>query len=129
MDKDIKEIKETLKRHEEHLIEHDKHFEIIEEQLKRHEEHLIEHDKHFERIEAKLKEHDEDLKELKEMIKSLQEAMVIVEDAVTRKLPALFDGYKMHQEKQEQFEARLDKIEEVSEEHSIRIFALESAKK
>lgn len=136
MDKDIKEINETLKRHEEHFIEHDKHFERIEEQLKRHEEHLIEHDKHFERIEAKLKEHDEhferieehlkrhdeDLKELKEMIKSLQEAMVIVEDAVTRKLPALFDGYKMHQEKQERLEEKL-------EEHSIRIFALEAAKK
>ena len=86
-------------------------------------------DKDIKEIKETLKRHDEDLKELKEMIRSLQEAMVIVEDAVTRKLPALFDGYKMHQEKQERLEERLDKIEEVSAEHSIRIFALEAAKK
>ena len=137
------EIKMALNKHEEHLKscdehfiqvdkklkEHDEHFERIEAKLKEHDEHferieakLKEHDEHFERIEEHLKRHDEDLKELKEMIRSLQEAMVIVEDAVTRKLPALFDGCKMHQEKQEQ-------LEEILEEHSIRIFALEAAKK
>ena len=148
------EIKIALNKHEEHLKscdehflevdkklkEHDEHFERIEAKLKEHDEHfekieakLKEHDERFERIEAKLKEHDErfekiekEIAELKEMVKDLQRAMLIIEDAVTNKIPALFDGYAMHQEKQEQLEERVGTLENSSEIQSIRISALES---
>ncbi len=76
-----------------------------------------------------IKEYDKNMKELKEMIRNLQKSMAIVEDAVTRKIPAILDGYKMHQEKQEQFEKRLDNLEQESEKHSIQIFALETVSK
>ena len=56
----------------------------------------------------------------------MQRTLLIVEDAVTNKIPALFDGYKMHQEKQEELEERVDTLENSSEKHSIRISVLES---
>ena len=127
------EIKKALDKHEEHLKSCDEHFLEIDEKLKEHDEHferieakLKEHDERFERIEAKLKEHDEQFEELKEIIRSIQRTLLIVEDAVTNKIPALFDGYKMHQEKQEELEERVDTLENSSEKHSIRISVLES---
>ena len=110
--KDMIEIKAKLD-------EHDQNFKEIKAKL-------AEHDKDIKEIKAKLAEHDKDIKELKEMIQSLQRTMLIIEDAVTNKIPALFDGYAMHQEKQEQLENKVDKIEEKVETHSIRIAALET---
>ena len=52
--------------------------------------------------------------------------MVIIEDAVVNKIPALFDAYIMHQEKQELLETRMNKLEDVSQMHSIRIMSLEN---
>ncbi len=110
--KDMLEIKTKLK-------EHDKDIKEIKEKLE-------EHSKDIKEIKKKLEEHDKDIKELKEMIKSLQRTMLIIEDAVTNKIPALFDGYAMHQEKQEELENKVEKIEEKVETHSIRITALEA---
>ena len=129
--KDMAEIKAKLD-------EHDQNFkEIYTKDMVEIKAKLAEHDKNFKEIKetytkdmleirAKLAEHDKDIKELKEMIQSLQRTMLIIEDAVTNKIPALFDGYAMHQEKQEQLENKVDKIEEKVETHSIRIAALET---
>lgn len=129
--KDMAEIKAKLD-------EHDKNFkEIYTKDMVEIKAKLAEHDQNFKEIKetytkdmleirAKLAEHDKDIKELKEMIQSLQRTMLIIEDAVTNKIPALFDGYAMHQEKQEQLENKVDKIEEKVETHSIRIAALET---
>ena len=127
------EIKMALNKHEEHLKSCDEHFIQIDKKLKEHDEHferieakLKEHDEHFERIDAKLQEHDEHFERIEEMIKDLQRSILIIEDAVTNKIPALFDGYAMHQEKQEQLETRVDNLENISEKHSIRISSLET---
>ena len=129
--KDMLEIKAKLD-------EHDKNFKEIKETYTKDmaeiKAKLDEHDQNFKEIytkdmveiKAKLAEHDKNFKELKEMIQSLQRTMLIIEDAVTNKIPALFDGYAMHQEKQEQLENKVDKIEEKVETHSIRIAALET---
>ena len=84
------------------------------------------YDKDMKEIKAILKGHDEDIKELKEMMKSFQRTMLIVEDAVTNKIPALFDGYSMHQQKQEELEEKVENLEQVTQTHSIRIAALET---
>lgn len=127
------EIKIALNKHEEHLKDCDEHFIQIDKKLKEHDDHferieakLKEHDERFERIEAKLKEHDERFERIEEMIRDLQRTMLIIEDAVTNKIPALFDGYAMHQEKQEQLEERVNNLENFSETNSIRISALET---
>ena len=150
--KDMAEIKAKLDEHDQNfkeiytkdmveikakLAEHDKNFKEITKDMVEIKAKLAEHDKNFKEIKetytkdmleirAKLAEHDKDIKELKEMIQSLQRTMLIIEDAVTNKIPALFDGYAMHQEKQEQLENKVDKIEEKVETHSIRIAALET---
>ena len=133
IDKKLKEHDNHFERIEAKLKEHDDHFERIEAKLKEHDDHferieakLKEHDERFERIEAKLKEHDERFERIEEMIRGLQRSMLIIEDAVTNKIPALFDGYAMHQEKQEQLEERVNNLENFSETNSIRISALET---
>ena len=60
------------------------------------------------------------------MMKSFQRTMLIIEDAVTNKIPALFDGYSMHQQKQEELEEKVESLEEITQTHSIRIAALET---
>ena len=70
--------------------------------------------------------YEKEMKELKEMMKSFQRTMIIVEDAVTNKIPALFDGYSMHQQKQEELEEKVENLEQVTQTHSIRIAALET---
>ncbi len=94
--------------------------------LNKHEEHLKDCDEHFIQIDKKLKEHDKRFERIEEMIRDLQRSMLIIEDAVTNKIPALFDGYAMHQEKQEQLEERVNNLENFSETNSIRISALET---
>lgn len=107
-----KEIKEMLKNHDERI----KKLEQIAKETKKT---LDEHSK-------TLAEHSKILEEHTEILNSLQRSMVIIEDAVVNKIPALFDGYSMHQEKQEQLETRVEKLEEVSQMHSARLIVLEN---
>lgn len=132
-EKDMAEVKTTLKEHSEAieevkatLKEHGEAIEEIKATLKKHDEEIAE-------IKVILKEHGEaivelqkDVKELKDMMKSFQRTMLIVEDAVTNKIPALFDGYSMHQQKQEELENKVDRLNQTVETHSIRIAALET---
>lgn len=61
---------------------------------------LNEHTKHLERIDKTL-------------------------DAITNKIPALFDAFSMVSAKQEQQEERIDHLEEKLENHSMKIASLE----
>ena len=124
--KEMTEVKTTLQEHSEVMADikailkqHDEDIKDIKAILKQHDEDIKE-------IKAILKQHDEDIKELKEMMRSFQRTMLIVEDAVTNKIPALFDGYSMHQQKQEKLEGKVESLEKITQTHSIRIAALET---
>ena len=125
-EKEMTEVKTTLQEHSEVMADikailkqHDEDIKDIKAILKQHDEDIKE-------IKAILKQHDEDIKELKEMMRSFQRTMLIVEDAVTNKIPALFDGYSMHQQKQEKLEGKVESLEKITQTHSIRIAALET---
>ncbi len=88
--------------------------------------------KNVEELKQKTEQNTKDIAELKQMtkenteaIKSIQRTLVIIEDAVVNKIPALFDGYAMHQEKQVQLENRINKLEDVSQMLSLKVIALE----
>lgn len=56
---------------------------------------------------------------------SINRTLILIEDDTSNKIPALFDGYSFHQQHIEEDEKRLDVLENVVDEHSIRISALE----
>lgn len=98
----------------------------IKEMLKNHDERIKKLEQIAKETKKTLDEHSKTLEEHTEILNSLQRSMVIIEDAVVNKIPALFDGYSMHQEKQEQLETRVEKLEEVSQMHSARLIVLEN---
>ena len=82
----------------------DQRFEEVNERLDRHEQRLNEHDKKFE---------------------EMQRTLVIIEDQVTNKIPALFDGYNANHELYKELEKRVDKLEEKESFNSLKISVLE----
>lgn len=80
----------------------------------------------------KVEKLEEDVKELKARVAALEKdhesinrTLILIEDDTSNKIPALFDGYSFHQQHIEEDEKRLDVLENVVDEHSIRISALE----
>lgn len=79
-------------------------FKEVNERLDRHEQRLDEHDKRFE---------------------EMQRTLVIIEDQVTNKIPALFDGYNANHELYKELEKRVDRLEEKENFNSLKISVLE----
>lgn len=112
---------------------------------------LDEHSEEFKKINAKLEDHDEKLEKsdarltrelenvymlLREMTRkqderyeTLHRSLLIIEDKVSRELPALFDGYKINIEKTTDLEIRHNSLEENVELNSMKISNLEEISK
>ena len=82
----------------------DQRFKEVNERLDRHEQRLDGHDKRFE---------------------EMQRTLVIIEDQVTNKIPALFDGYNANHELYKELEKRVDRLEEKENFNSLKISVLE----
>ena len=85
-----------------------------------------------ENLETDVKELKEDVRELKEGAKATKadlqitkEAVILIEDKITREIPTLFDGYSMHQEKQERQGKEISLINRKIRNHDARISSLE----
>ena len=85
-----------------------------------------------ENLETDVKELKEDVRELKEGAKATKadlqitkEAVILIEDKITREIPTLFDGYSMHQEKQERQGKEISIINRKIRNHDARISSLE----
>lgn len=83
-------------------------------------------------LETDVKELKEDVRELKEGAKATKadlqitkEAVILIEDKITREIPTLFDGYSMHQEKQERQGKEISLINRKIRNHDARISSLE----
>ena len=58
-------------------------------------------------------------------IDSIEKYLIIIEDAVTNRIPALFDKTSWQDDRFDRDEGRIKKLEEVTEYHSLRITSLE----
>lgn len=113
---------EHLKNFEKFTIlkfqEHDEKFNKIDERFEKIDRRFEEVDKRFEELET----------EIKEMAKGMQvtkEAVILMEQKISLEIPVLFDGYSMHQEKQERQECEIDSINNKIASHDARISCLE----
>lgn len=127
---------EHLKNFEKFTIlkfqEHDEKFNKIDERFDKIDKKFEEIDERFEKVDKRFEEVDKRFKELeteiKEMAKGMQitkEAVILMEQKISLEIPVLFDGYSMHQEKQERQESEIDFINNKIASHDARISCLE----
>lgn len=64
-------------------------------------------------------------KKILERLSSVEKNVLIIEDRVSNNIPALFDANETRYQKQTQFETNLNSLDKKTENHSIRILALE----
>ena len=64
-------------------------------------------------------------KKILERLSSVEKNVLIIEDRVSNDIPTLFDANETRYQKQEQFETNLDSLDKKTEDHSVRILALE----
>jgi len=64
-------------------------------------------------------------KRILKRLDNIERNVLIIEDRVSNEIPALFDLEKTREQKQTRFETDLDSLDRKTENHSIRILALE----
>ncbi len=105
-----------------HLADHDKQFEEIHA-------HLADHDKQFEEIHAHLADHDKQFEEIRQDLNEIKRSVLFMEEYITSKIPALFDAYLSHEQKNEEFDNRITNLEKNSDVNSLKISILEDTSK
>ena len=63
---------------------------------------------------------------MQKTIETMNRSIILIEHKVTTEIPTLFDGYSMHQQKQESQQENIDSLNVKVEEHDIRISSLEN---
>lgn len=107
------------------MTKEDQILETLKEQAKT----LKEHTKILNEHTDKLSNHDKRLDNMDETIKDIKRSLIIIEDAVTNKIPAFFDGHSSHQEHLEKNDKEIEELQMVSENHSLRLIMLEDTSK
>lgn len=85
-------------------------------------------DKKFDSIDIRFEKIENILLSMQQTIEKMNKSIILIEHKVSTEIPALFDGYSMHQEKQEFQQENIDSLNIKVEEHDIRISSLEQAK-
>lgn len=81
--------------------------------------------KRFDKIDEKFARIDKKFDSVDHTLEVIKESLILIEDQVMFKIPALFDGYSMHQQKQEILEDSINSVNHKVEDHDIRISILE----
>lgn len=63
---------------------------------------------------------------MQKTIETMNRSIILIEHKITTEIPALFDGYSMHQQNQEIQQENLTSLNVKVEEHDIRISSLEN---
>lgn len=103
----------------------DKKFELIDKKFGVIDEKFESIDKKFVSIDKQFDILGNQINKLTDDMQIVKKAVIIMEDRITREIPALFDGYSMHQEKQERQDNKLNSLNLKIEDHDIRISCLE----
>ena len=128
-----------LQEHDERFNKIDQKFEEVDQRFKEIDQRFEEVDQRFEKIDQSFKEVNQSFKEInqtlkrheveiKKMSRDMQvtkEAVILMEQKISVEIPALFDGYSMHQEKQERQDNEINSLNVKVENHDVRISCLE----
>ena len=83
------------------------------------------HNNKFEAIDKRFDDVDKKFKNISDVLESLKQSVILIEQKVTVDIPALFDGYSAHQDIQERQQGEIDSLNKKVDMHDIRISILE----
>lgn len=129
IDKNFKELKQdTYKKFDsiDKKFENiDRKFDSIDKKFESIDRKFDSIDKKFESIDEFQKEANNKFDKIFHVLDVIRESQILVEHQVMVKIPALFDGYAMHQQKQEILENNINSLDRKVEDHDIRLSILE----
>ena len=85
---------------------------------------LNEHTKTLNEHSKKLEDHDSMFKKINETLESMHRSILLIEDDVHNKLPALLDGHGFHQDHLEKHDQEIEDLQALTEEHSLKLIVL-----
>lgn len=103
----------------------DKKFKSIDKRFDDIDKFQKEANEKFDNIDKFQKEANEKFDKIFHILDVIRESQILVEHQVMVKIPALFDGYAMHQQKQEILENNINSLNRKVEDHDIRLSILE----
>lgn len=104
----------------------DKRFDSVDARFDALEARMDASDRKFDNFRNEVREK---FNQYDEILASLQKSVLIIEDYVTNKIPALFDAYSLNQEQHHSFDEKIDSLENLTSNHSLKISVLEDTSK
>jgi len=138
-DEKFKKIDERFEKVDERFQKIDERFAKIDERFQKIDERFAKIDERFAKLEKDISFMKDDiaftskrvdnieniLVSMQQTMENMNKSIILIEHTLTTKIPALFDGYSMHQEKQEIQQENIDSLNVKVEEHDVRISSLE----
>ena len=124
-DERFNKIDEKFEEVDQRFKEIDQRFEKIDQRFEEIDQSFKEVDQSFKKINQTLKRHEVEMEKMSQDMQVTKEAVILMEQKISVEIPALFDGYSMHQEKQERQDNEINSLNVKVENHDVRISCLE----
>lgn len=126
MNKGFEIVNQMFSEMNQRFKEMNQKFEEVNQRFDKVDQKFEEVNKRFDEVNLRLDTHDEKLEEHDRKFEEMQRTLVIIEDQVTNKIPALFDGYNSNHELYEMLDKRVRELEEKENLNSVKLSILES---
>ncbi len=124
-DERFNKIDQKFEEVDQRFKEIDQRFEKIDQRFEEIDQSFKEVDQSFKKINQTLKRHEVEMEKMSQDMQVTKEAVILMEQKISVEIPALFDGYSMHQEKQERQDNEINSLNVKVENHDVRISCLE----
>lgn len=124
-DERFNKIDQKFEEVDQRFKEIDQRFEQIDQRFEEIDQSFKEVDQSFKKINQTLKRHEVEMEKMSQDMQVTKEAVILMEQKISVEIPALFDGYSMHQEKQERQDNEINSLNVKVENHDVRISCLE----
>lgn len=125
IDQKFEEVDQRFKEIDQRFEQIDQRFEKIDQRFEEIDQSFKEVDQSFKKINQTLKRHEVEMEKMSQDMQVTKEAVILMEQKISVEIPALFDGYSMHQEKQERQDNEINSLNVKVENHDVRISCLE----
>ena len=125
IDQRFEQIDQRFEEVGQRFKEIDQRFEEVDQRFEKFDQNFKEVNKSFKEINQTLKRHEVEIKKMSQDMQVTKEAVILMEQKISLEIPALFDGYSMHQEKQERQDDEINSLNLKVEKHDARISYLE----
>lgn len=125
VDQRFKEVGQRFEQIDQRFEKIDQRFEEVNQRFEKIDQSFKEVNQSFKEVNQTLKRHEVEMEKMSQNMQVTKEAVILMEQKISVEIPALFDGYSMHQEKQERQDNEINSLNVKVENHDVRISRLE----